>query len=161
LYERISRIESNIERETDPGFSEKFYPGTDLDRLLDGGATDDHASHARGKKFIDDRKISDAATDLHRQLWDLGYIADDFPVRDGAVASAIEVDDMEPSRSEHSIPRCERCRFDVVHGLLLKIAMQQPNALAATQIDGGYQSHDLSFKKLESSRAPDFPERSG
>jgi hypothetical protein len=162
---RAASVEPHVEREADLVGAEARHPGRYLRGLFDGRAADHDAIDAMAQQVVDDRQCAQAATDLqvHRLL--AGEPNDDVAVREPTVARAVEVDDVQPGRSQRAVTRQQLMRFVVVLRLRGEIAAQQPDAAPTAQVDRGNQAHQgspgRSDRKLASRRAPATLERSG
>ena len=69
---------------------------------------------------------------------------DDAAVGEPAILRAVEIDDVQPVRAERAITQQQLVRLEVVTRLRVEVALEQPHATAAAQIDGGNEDHGCS-----------------
>src|SRR5207244_4015508 len=115
---------------------------------------DDDAADAAREPGLDGRKVANAAAELHRHLDRLEQCFDRRGVNRLAGEGAVEVDDVEVLKT---LP-LERARLlgriGIEHRRPRHVALLEPDALAAFQIDCRKQNHGFHFRKLAISARP-------
>ena len=154
-------IESYIDRQADALGSEHLDPAGDVRGRFYCSTADDDATYARLQQVLDDLSRPHAATDLQPGQAVGSHRLDQITVGELPVTRAVEVDAVQPLSAECAVSRMQRLRRDVVARLGVEVAVQQPYALTVAQVDGGQQAHQRSSRKLRSTLAPAWPDRSG
>jgi hypothetical protein len=76
---------------------------------------------------------------LHRAL--LRQFQDQAAVVARRAARAVEVDDVQPVGAVAAVLGKQGAGVGIVAGFGIEVAMQQPHAVSAAQVDGWYQTH--------------------
>ena len=65
-----------------------------------------------------------------------------------AITRPIQIHDVQPACTHGMVALQQGERIDLVAGLVGKIALEQPHAAAAPQINGGDQLHALELQEI-------------
>ncbi len=133
-----------------------------LDRLADEGLVqaglraDDHLRDPGFQVAGNRRQRPDAAAGLHRDRNRLGDLTDDFKMARRAGERAVEVDHVQALGSLAGPLPSHRHGILSVNDLLREIPLDQPNHLAALQIDCRNDDYEFTFRKFSRIFNPHF-----
>ena len=123
-------VEPNIECQADSVRAEPHEPVDDLLGALDRCAADDNATDSLAQQVIDRGYGSYATADLQPHGALRGEGDDDRAVREHTVLGAIEIDDVQPGRTEAAIAHQQLVRLVLVACLGGEVALEQAYAAA-------------------------------
>ena len=133
---------------------------------LDRDAADHDAGHASREVVAGRLERADAAAELAGNAGCLHHPGDEPGLRRLAVAGAVEIDDVQPAGSGGHEAAGHFDGIVAEDGLAGVVALQQPHALAPTEIDRGPEFHGAACLRVgavgsqvdashsESSRSP-------
>src|SRR5207247_2180587 len=117
-------------------------------RRLQRFGADDDARHAPRQRLGDMFFGAQAAAELTRDAAGLNYGADASFVDGLPGLGAVQIDDVEVSSPIRDPAPRHGAGIGAEHGFLLVIALSQPHALAAAQVDGGVDLHGVTYPPL-------------
>ena len=131
------RVDPHVEGEGDPVAAELVQPAPHFARIGQCSAADHDAGDTEVEHRLHRRGVAQAAADLQLDPELAGERGDDGVVAAASVPRAVEVDDVQPVGTEVPIAGEQLRRVRVIARLRRKVALQQPHAAAALEIDGG------------------------
>jgi hypothetical protein len=115
-----------------PGVGPKLAkPRGDERRFGDRQTADDDAPCASLQGALDGRIVAQAATHLKFETAKGGESLDQREMRRDTIASAVEIDHVQPARAKSAIARVQGLRGHLVAGLGVEVTVQEPDALPA------------------------------
>ena len=109
-----------------------------------------------GEPALDRRHVTDAAAKLHRHLCGRQNRVDRRAVDRAALEGTVEVDHVQALEAGFGEGARLGARIAVEGGRLGHVALDQANAGAVLEVDGGKQDHGAHSRKLAISLRPSF-----
>ena len=116
-------------------------------RILDRHAPEDHAGEPRVEVGLRRLDRADATTDLAGNPGGRGHPTDKVGLHGRACLGTIQIDDVEPFCTAREKSRDHRHGIASKHGLLGVVALKEPHAVAATQVDRRPEFHRRAPQK--------------
>ncbi len=125
--------------------------------VANGGRADDNTRNALSQPAVDRAHVADAAAELDRHpRQGRQNLFDGLRVHRLAGEGPVEIDDMQIFKALTFESQGLRGRIVVENGGERHVAMDQPDALPALEIDCRKKDHGRHLRKLEISRRPKF-----
>ena len=109
--------------------------------IADGQAADD-GTRRNLERLVEARTGPNAAAELHLDASGRAHAPDQLEIDGLAAFRAVEIDDVQPARTELPVLHGELDGIDGVASFLGEVAMQEPHTASVSQVDGRYQLHD-------------------
>ena len=159
-------VETDVEREHEAARVQLEHPAHHALGLGHGNAADHCAVDAGVEQLANALDRAQPTADLQLHSARLGQQQHGRAIRLGAVACAVEIDDVHAARAKRPIGVEHALWVVGIDGFRRKVALQQAHAAPVPQIDGRNQFHGaeslhVTSRKLRRMSAPACADRSG